>query len=613
MIFTFNTNGTYQSSFAYTVTAPSFETPVEPPPFGNDRARQAIGVNQPPGGGTNFPFIRPSPDIQHLLGDFYLSYPDDYCVYTYPFQIKWLYGFGFNQVSNPIPGYVPIHDYDVIVLDASDAVVFDSTVAGIGNDSDNPNSYYTSTWQGRILVIEWTNEYEDKVCRCTKYTGWDSYSTDYQDYDNFIVPDLVDPSLTPGGNLDPRTYNRLPQRLRSLRVIPNNNASISTVLKGDISLHEGYNVEIQANASDIGLGDLDLTDLGLVATAPVIEGTRFTNHISISSEPGLGLGTKSGCEEDDPSVRRINSLVANDWQNITLDPGNDCIRSQRPVALSNICPREFEYHDEGGVLSDAEAPYGYKVLNDCTSCCDCDYFARTYQGLKRQWFGYQAIATDALEARNLHDENIERWNYQKACREENPLVTVISIQPDCRENISVTFGNTSECCLVGVHLRLTFEYYYNGAWVDYPNENPCTQGSAVMVEIESSENRDGPVPYDLIGEFPVFDAVAPYLNPGDSVRLGFKLCMPGCDDESKLKLTVYAWYENKLTPKDVVCPDPLEINVDASMELIWEAMGISLPPWPILYKKETAEKTLNPESIYCLEECYRPPGCDAEA
>ena len=610
MIFTFNTNGTYQSSFAYSVTAPSFEIPVEPPPFGNDRARQAIGVNQPPGGGTNFPFIRPSPDIQHLLGDFYLSYSDDYCVYTYPFQIKWFYGFGLNQVSNPLPGYVPIHDYDVVVLDASDAVVFDSTVAGIGNDDDNPNPYYTSTWQGRLLVIEWTNEYEDTVCRCTKYTGWDSYSTDYQDYDNYIVPDSVDPDLTPGGNLDPRTYNKLPQRLRSLRVIPNNNASVGTLLKGDISFHEGYNIEVQANASDVGLGDLDLTNLGLVTTAKVVEGSRFTNRISIVAEPGLGIGTKSGCEDEAPPVRRINSLVANDWQNATLDLGDGCIRSQRPISLSNECPREFEYGD--GVIGDADAPYAHQVLNDCVSCCDCDYFARTYQGLKRQWFSYQTIATDALEARDILDENVKRWQYQKACREENPLVTVMSIQPDCKENISVTFGNTSQCCLIGVHIRLTFEYFYNGAWVTYPNEDPCTNGSAVMGEIKSSENLNGPVPYELVGSFPVFDAVASYVNPGDSVRLGFKLCIPGCDDESKLKLTVYAWYENKLTPEDVVCPDPLAINVEESIEEIWAAMGINNPPWPILYTKGTGTKTLNPDSIYCQETCDRLPECDAE-
>ena len=91
--------------------------------------RQPIGVNQPPSGGTNYPFVRPSEDIQYLLGDVYLSYPDDSYTYEYPLRIEWLYGFGTAPVTPPAGYPTPTHTHDVIIKDANDVTVFDSTLA----------------------------------------------------------------------------------------------------------------------------------------------------------------------------------------------------------------------------------------------------------------------------------------------------------------------------------------------------------------------------------------------------------------------------------------------------------------------------------------------------
>ena len=67
----------------------------------NPRGRQSIGVNQPPSGGSNYPFTQPSDDIKELLGDFFVSFDDIDEEIVYPLRVVWLYGFGDVSVSAP--------------------------------------------------------------------------------------------------------------------------------------------------------------------------------------------------------------------------------------------------------------------------------------------------------------------------------------------------------------------------------------------------------------------------------------------------------------------------------------------------------------------------------
>ena len=110
------------------------------------RGRQPIGVNQPPNSGTNYPFVRPSPDVQHLLGDFYLSYKETTTCYAYPFNVTWLYGFGDEEPASP-SGKTPTHDHDIEIKDDNGVIVFDSSV--------NDVTYREFLWGDRFLIVEW--------------------------------------------------------------------------------------------------------------------------------------------------------------------------------------------------------------------------------------------------------------------------------------------------------------------------------------------------------------------------------------------------------------------------------------------------------------------------
>lgn len=597
MLFTYSNNGTYQTSSIQVPGAALLGTAPPPVRYSNHLARQAIGVNQPPGGGTNYPFVRPSPDIQQLLGDFYLSYSDDFCKYAYPFQIQWLYGFGNNSVSPPSGYPVPTHDHDVIVKDANGLTVFDSTITGYAD------SYYylEKSWGDRLLIIEWVQIPEDIVCRCTKYTGWDSYSTGYQEYDNYIVPDLIYPDNTPGGILDPRTYNKLPQRLKSVRV------GLQKII-GNISFSEGYNVGIGINTGEEDIADLTLIDLGLSHNInEVVEGTRLVNRMQINATPGLGEGVYPGCETATPYIRRINGAGGDECHNITLDTGVGCIRVQRPVSLTSSYPREFTYASPA-LSTVEEAASAIEILNDCTACCDCNYFAQTYEGLKRQWFAYDDLAKVAINARTSHEDNIARWEYQKTCRENDPFSLRLTVQPECKAHVGVTFGNTSKCCLVGVHVRFTFYLIKNGTVVNYPNPDPCEQVTAIASVIEGSPQKNGPIDYELIGEFPVYEATIDYLNPESPFRIAFKLCIPTCETVDSIYFVAHSWWENHIVPDGVDGCHWGTVDTQNIPTAVWNAVDMPTPPYSIRHWKQSAEQLLNPGSGYCnIVACPEPP------
>lgn len=854
MIYTYGANGSYHNLQPLEYNDFGFSlAPIDPTP---PRARHPIGVNQPPNGGTDYPFIRPSPDIYFLLGDFYLSYPDDTCSYAYPFRIEWMYGFGTRQYSesgsevDPLPGYpTPTHEYDVLIKDANDVTVFDSTLVGVGDDEDNVDPFKYNDWYSRYIVIEWTDRSKDIVCRCTKFIGWDSYSTDYQMYDEYIVPthntgtvttvassfgktrltityeqdtslhehpllqendviyvrdtdvpsynvahtvvdvpggeitgvtltgvspivitssghglstgdrvhvndvlgyvpvetgttitgttgDTVSPIVItstdhglssgnqvyitdvlgntaangtfyvtvvdsdqfslngstgngaytsggecrryvensvllnsngtftvtavdtvkfsldgstgngiyisggewlapetvvtdvayvqaittagvwqqPGGTLDPRTHNKLPLRVRSLTV-RGVYGDLGTFLQGNISLHSNYNIEIQDNPQSIGFIDFNPEDLGLdQVNTPVIEGSRLTNRIAINSAPGLGTGAFPSCNPDDIDVplRRLNDAKGDDKQNITLDSGIDCIRLQRPVTLVNDCPRQFEF-DPTVVPAPETGAHTNRLINDCVSCCDCDYFARTYQGLKRQWNAYQVIADDTIEARDQFKENVTRWNYQKECRESHPTMLVVRILPNCTVDVGVTFGNTSPCCLVDVHMRLTCEYYNGFEWVEYPTDNPCDQGIIRALEFKTTQSRNEVKPATPIGKFPVVDVVADILPASSTFQVAAKFCFPGCMPASKFRCHIHIWWEDSIKPEHIAtCNFPAAMSIDTGVLDVWQRAGMDVPPYNVTYGESSNTKDLNQSSAFCTSDgvsCEKPLDC----
>ncbi len=538
----------------------------------NPRGRQPVGFNQPPGGGTNYPFVRPSADIQYLLGDFFLSYEDFADVIVPPLRIQWMYGFGTNLVPAPAGYPSPAHTLDLIVVDANDEVVADTTTA---------TSFNTEVWDNRLLIIEWARS-GDWVVRCTQHTEWTQADIDAGlaiTYDDYIEPT--------DGELQADTYYKLPKRVKSILV------GVSSYSGTRLVLEEGYNVSL-AEAEDIA--GLDVAGLNALTNArSLVEGSRRSTVINISSSPGDGLGVLKTCDESELAIKTINKIGGDDHQNFNFD-AEGCIRYKRPVAITSSSPREAGYLN----------PNALALNNDCVNCCDCEYFARTYQGIKRQWFLWGDIAKTAEEARDAFQLNIDRWEEQRLRRIQQSVRVRIAMDGNCKVSWGLAHCNSSTCCLINVRARITFLYYVDGA-LEVPTEAgyDCEQ-----VEIDGAAQCNGPEPifasaFDENGRY--FDYDWSYADPQNITTLQGRVCFPDCQnvepDRLKIRMHVVIYWDSSnpdpTSGEDCSYPILGSSDYDADVLATWVSLGLSVPTEG-RSQAISPSLSVDPTNPYCL-------------
>jgi hypothetical protein len=515
------------------------------------RGRETISVNQPNGSGRNYPFVAPSDDIRDLFGDFYLSYEDDECAFVRPFSLCWLFGFG-TKILLPPPGFPgPVNPKEILVCDANGAVVFDSTTAV---------DYAEVDWAGRMLVIEWKTV--NGVARIVEHTCWGTNTALPTLYDEYIVPD--------NGELDTRTYNQLPRRLRTVKV------GLSTFGGGDIQLLEGFNISLTPEANPVRT-----------------DGGRFKTQLSIRARPGDGLGRRPGCDEAEPVIKRFNNIPPDAAGDFVLDAAN-CYRAQRPMELTSEAPRQVA---SGGAAyasklttllnavpdnlinadpvvaqairtalladPDLSAASALQLYNDCSPCCECEDFVNTYEGLRRVYNNYLSIGDRAEETRDKHQLNVDRWNAQRDCRLANALRLVLSQEFRCKLAVGALFCNQTLGCITPLVIRLTFLVNFNGS----PDASPpnelvlCNE-----TKRKGSDTFDEHVGHVFAGSFPVVDTYYDFVNPQTTASLTTRLSFPGCENGHALDVVL-----------SVHAPDP--INPRTGVPIPWLLPSAPLPSW----------------------------------
>jgi hypothetical protein len=520
------------------------------------RGRQPVGLNQPAGGGTNYPFVRPSTDIQYLLADLFVSFDDLSDEVVYPLRVAWLYNFGTVIVAPPSGWPTPTHDRDLIIVDAEDKVIFNSTLA---------SEFSEILWDnGRLRISEWVAR--DNVCRVVAHNAWSQADIDDsqdQTYANYIEPI--------NGELNGDTWYEMPKRVRSLQV------GLVNIAQTHVVFGEGYNMAIEY-LSDAIVPSLTLPNFDSVKK--LIPGTRLTSRILLSGEAGAGLGVFPGCTDIDQYVRTINRIKGNTYQNFYYD-SEGCIRTQRPVGLTNPDPREFQY--ASFELTQSESASAIEMLNDCQNCCECEYFARTYQGLKRQWFLHRDIAELAEATRDQYAENRDRWLVQKAIREADMLRLRVSTDGNCKISWGVAHCNASKCCLNNVTIQLTWLYYVNGIL-----QAPSKIGfDCNKTQLDGSAQCNGPekivLDMDETGRhaFAFWD----FSDPQTVTTLQGRHCFPDCADlePESLKVQLHAviyWEGSGLNPStNLPCDYPVleEADYPDDVKATWTELGIAVP------------------------------------
>lgn len=492
-------------------------------------------VNQRPHGGSDYPFVVDSAYSQ-LLTDFYLSYQDDVCEFVEPFKLDWLYGFGDVPAAPPL-GSTPANARDVRVVDALDNVVFDSSLAV---------DYRETAWGDRI-VSEWHSD--TSVLRLVART------TAAPDFQTNETPDLA---------LDVRTCERLPFRVTSLRVG-------AFRFTGKVRFEQGYNMAIVAGA-----------------VTPV-DGGRRRSPIDMDAVPGEGLGQAPGCEETVATLRRINRILPSVGGNFVIE-ADECFRIQRPLSvvteefIPGYRPHYGSYAATGYTTTQAQA--SLQLQSDCQPCCPCDYFVRTYRGLKRMWDLWKETASDAEGVRDLYALNRQRWLDQLTCRQENPARLLVIGDRNCKVFVGGSVCNFSQCCLSPIELRFTVKKFSGNTLV------PLSSLTVVDADINASSTRttEKYAP-EIIG--PVIRFVADYSNAQATTVARMRICS-ACEvgESLQVTLTVHA-PDPEPNGNGVICELPTP-EVDADILAIWAANGV--PATPTVRAVLTEAAPLNPDA-----------------
>lgn len=427
--------------------------------------RKGIGVVQPQSG-LDFPFIAPSDDIAFLFADFFLSYDDPgyYSAaatpqFAHPLRIEWLYGIGCDD-SAPLENETATHSADLRVVDANDAVVFDSTAA---------TYFERHAWSADYEIVEWRTT--TAVCRAVIYTSWAAS----------FEPTHFPLSFYPAhAVLDERAVHKLPRRVRSIKVRQGNVTLGVPIKNGNGRFEAGYNMTLSVGA-------------------PTNTTVRRNTDITFLAEPRKEY---NDCD-DVPTepILRINGVTANRGD-FTLT-GAECVYARRPTTKTDDIVTPQNYLGANGY---------YKIGSDCPACCDCPDYVNTATYMNRIRNRYKTVGGRTHQVKLLHEENIQRWIENRDCRLEKPLKIVMTPQCCPLMDVLVMFCNQCQSCAENVVLNIAFGSFPSGTI------GTIKCGFTVMYAPGVTGEK---VP--LVGAWPNFSVALPPVDVGNSAYVKFRL------------------------------------------------------------------------------------------
>lgn len=409
-------------------------------------------------------------DIQYLLADFYLEY-DDPGAYdptvspvAHPLRIKNMFGFGCVNNAMPEGFFIPAHEADILIVDDNDVVVFDSTAA----------TYFTRrAWSQDYEIAEWHTA--DAVCRVVVYTSW-ATSFKPKTFCRAVEPDAA--------VLDERTIQRLPRRVRSIKVRQGNVILGAPIANGSGRFEAGYNMTLN------------------VATTTVTALRRNTDIEFLAEERNEYFDCNDTATEP---ILNINGVAPKNGD-LTL-AGAECIYARRPTTLGNGNVAPQKYLGANGY---------YKVGSDCPACCDCSDYVNTATYMNRIRNRYKTIGARTHETKLLHEENIQRWIESRDCRLEKPLKIVMTPQCCPLMDVLVMFCNQCQSCAEDVTLNIGFSSFPSGAIAE-----PLCGYTILYAPGVSGEK------VTLIGAWPNYSVALPPVDVSNSAYVKFRLKFAG--------------------------------------------------------------------------------------
>lgn len=446
------------------MSCPSFELSA--------RGRRGIGVVQPQSG-LNYPFVAPSADIRYLVADFFLSY-DDIGEYTAgnkivpPLRIKYLYNVGCEENEPPANFLTPrcAQCADILVVDANNTVVFDSTL------SETDASI--SEWGSDYRIYSWRQN--SRVCNLVAYTTWAETDDDKKHYAKYLAPINAE--------LDGRATYKIPKRLRTLSV-KNGATVVATDIIGDVFFRNGYNTTIDR---------LETQNNNF----------RVNTALVFAAEAGTGTGKYQNCDPDSDAqtirpIQRINGI--DNKKGDFLISAADCLFARRPTTQT------------GGAIAPA-AVVQQQIGADCPPCCSCSDYVDTALYLNQVQSQYVLIGSRVNDVKLYHEQNVARWQDQRLCS-TNPLKLLLVPQRCPYMDIVLMLCNPCQTCIPASKLTLTLTPAIY---------SPATLVCGYTAMYASGINgRPIPVTETQNPDNSLFSAQFPVLRGGGSAYLKFRV------------------------------------------------------------------------------------------
>lgn len=469
--------------------------------------RTGVWYSQPQSG-VDYPLVSPSADIQNLFADFYLSYKDQ--GYLTPFHISWLYGFGTLPVTDEdLP--TPTHPRDVIVRDATNTVVFDSTTV-------DESGYTSRAWSPRLAITRWVSQ-DGVVCSIIHHTAWGPTDDPLpRSYPTHLFPESAVLQ-------DPTSY-QLTRRVDAITAI------LDTLSGGNISLRGGYNMAVT------------------VDTPVPAAGGRRTTIVTFDATRGGGDGVYPDCEPAATPIRTINTVPPTPIGQFFLNAVG-CYYARQPYRLVTTSPRALlpEVQLSPGSTIDEDLPadnagttteasgwpasrqYAHLQLgNDCGACCDCDDYVEVAEYLQKQHARYSRIATLLTSTRDTYHSNRNRWLAAKDCLQQLPVRVVLQAQRCPYADVGVQVCNQTDTCMTNVLIEVVVRTIPVGGIAVVQLGYTFITEPSVTGSVQRVVTRRGSTDTEVLEDGVKISTTIDQLTPAGSSILRFRIGFEGCGE-----------------------------------------------------------------------------------
>lgn len=448
------------------------------PDFVNsDYGRRGIGVVQPQSG-LDYPLVSPTTeaqnDVRYLLADLYFEYddPHEYDNTTptaHPLRIAYLYGLGCNDNAGQYADFpTPAHAADIVIVDAANNTVFDTTVGAV--------TFNQQPWGNDYVIYEWKTP--AAVCRVVAYSTWVKGDSDIKHYDKYIKP--------ANALIDERAVYKMPKRVLSLAV--KNGTSLSNKYTGRFSFVNGYNVEI-------------------TSADPEINNFRTETSVTFAAVAGTGKGRYTNCTEIDAPkpITTINGAGPNAVGDFLM-ASKDCLWARRPTTHT-------PGPDNTTVVAALTTAH-QQIGADCVPCCQCSDYVDTAKYMNDTALRYKLIGIRSENIRAYYENNVNRWEDQRACSLSRPLKLMFTSQRCPYVDVVVMLCNACDDCIPESTLRLELEVEKANAVIELDCGHASFYATGLPVTVPTLTPLADAVGYSI---------PFPQIKAGDSAYAQFRV------------------------------------------------------------------------------------------